>query len=58
MVYIAYGSICEMETQNLLAGDLGYIENANLDSIKDEIAEVERMLKGLIPSLRTKDSMT
>jgi four helix bundle protein len=25
-LYIAYGSICEMETQILLSGDLGYIE--------------------------------
>jgi len=26
-LYIAYGSICELETQILLAGDLGYIKS-------------------------------
>ncbi len=44
-LYIAYGSNCELETQILLSGDLGYIESAVLKGIKDEIEEVERMLK-------------
>ena len=38
-LYVAYGSQCELETQVLLAGDLG---------------DVERMLKGLIRSLEKK----
>ena len=29
-LYIAYGSNCEMETQILLSGDLGYIETDKL----------------------------
>jgi four helix bundle protein len=53
-LYIAYGSNCELETQMLLSGDLGYIENAKLEGIKDEIHEVERMLKALIKSLEDK----
>jgi four helix bundle protein len=53
-LYIAYGSNCELETQNLLSGDLGYIESALLKGIKDEIQEVERMLKALIKSLENK----
>ena len=32
MLYIAYGSVCELETQVLLAGDLGYID---IESIKE-----------------------
>ncbi len=44
-LYIAYGSNCELKTQILLSGDLGYIERALLKGIKDEIEEVERMLK-------------
>jgi four helix bundle protein len=28
MLYISYGSVCELETQILLAGDLDLIENA------------------------------
>ena len=53
-LYIAYGSNCELETQTLLCGDLGYIESAALDEIKAEIQAVERMLKALIKSLENK----
>jgi four helix bundle protein len=50
-LYIAYGSNCELETQILLAGDLGYIECERLNDIQESIGEVERMLKALIKSL-------
>jgi len=50
-LYIAYGSNCELETQILLAGDLGYIERERLNDIQETIGEVERMLKALIKSL-------
>ena len=53
-LYIAYGSNCELETQALLCGDLGYIESATLDEFKAEIQAVERMLKALIKSLENK----
>jgi four helix bundle protein len=53
-LYIAYGSNCELETQALLSGDLGYIEAAKLKKVQDEIGEVERMLKALIRSLESK----
>ncbi|MFC1840960.1 four helix bundle protein, partial [Thermodesulfobacteriota bacterium] len=32
-LYIAYGSNCELETQILLSGDLGYIENVEFKEI-------------------------
>ena len=53
-LYIAYGSNCELETWVLLSQDLGYINSALLKGIKDEIEEVERMLKALIKSLENK----
>jgi four helix bundle protein len=53
-LYIAYGSNCELETQILLSADLGYIENGIIDKIKDEIQQVERMLKALIKTLENK----
>ena len=37
MLYIAYGSVCELETQILLAGDLGLIEKSELSTIKKDI---------------------
>ena len=54
MLYIAYGSVCELETQILLAGDLGFIEKGELGTAKKHIAEIERMLKALIKSLDNK----
>ena len=39
----SYVSICEMETQILLAGDLGFIEKSEWGTIKKEVAEFESM---------------
>ena len=50
-LYIAYGSTCELETQTLLAGDLGYIKNDRIFELQSDIGEVERMLKTPIKSL-------
>ena len=50
MLYISYGSVCELETQLLLAGDLDLIEKSEMETIKNDIADVERMLKALIKS--------
>ena len=55
-LYIAYGSTCELETQTLLAGDLGYIKNDRIFELQSDIGEVERMLKVLIKSLENKHS--
>ncbi len=54
MLYISYGSVCELETQILLAGDLGFIEKDDRDPLSTDIDEVERMLKALIKSLENK----
>jgi len=53
-LYIAYGSNCELETQVLLSGDLGYIKGENLERLQKDVGDVERMLKGLIRSLTKK----
>jgi four helix bundle protein len=55
-LYVAYGSNCELETQILLSGDLGYIQCEELKKIHKDIEEVERMLKALIKSLQNKHS--
>jgi four helix bundle protein len=51
---IAYGSTCELETQLLLSGDLGYLDKENLSGLQRDIREVERMMKALIKSLENK----
>jgi len=53
-LYIAYGSYCELETQLMLAVDLGYIVEKGKDRILGLGKEVERMLKALINSLEKK----
>ncbi|MDH4205046.1 MAG: four helix bundle protein [Desulfobacteraceae bacterium] len=54
MLYISYGSVYELETQILLAGDLDLIEKGELGTLKKYMAEIERMLKALIKSLENK----
>ena len=54
MLYISYGSVCELETQILLAGDLNLIDKREWDVLKKDIAEIERMLKALIKSLENR----
>ena len=53
-LYIAYGSVCELETQTMLSGDLGYVGKEGFQILREEIGEVERMLKALIKSLENK----
>ena len=43
-----------LETQILLAGDLDLIEKGELGTLNEDIAEIERMLKALIKSLKNK----
>ena len=53
-LYSAYGSTCELETQILLSGDLGYLSQQGVEKAQEDIREVERMLKALIRSLESK----
>jgi len=53
-LYIAYGSTCELETQILLSGDLGYLNKESLSELQRDIGDIERMLKALIKSLENK----
>lgn len=53
-LYRAYGSNCELETQILLSGDLGYIKSDDLKNLQRDMGDIERMLKALITSLKTK----
>jgi four helix bundle protein len=53
-LYIAYGSVCELETQIMLPGDLGYLNGDQLSKLQKEVGGVERMLQALIKSLENK----
>jgi four helix bundle protein len=56
LLYIAYGSLCELETQIMLAGDLSYLDDRTFSKLIENLSEVERMLKALIQSLENKPS--
>jgi four helix bundle protein len=51
MLYISYGSVCALETQILLAWNLGFIEKGELGTAKKDLAEIETILKALIKFL-------
>jgi four helix bundle protein len=51
ILYIAYGSVCELDTQISLSGDLDYIQESLLEKCQKEISEVGIMLRALIRAL-------
>jgi four helix bundle protein len=52
-VSISYGSLCELETQLLIAEQLGYSNSESTDSLMDSIADVRRLSSGLLRSLQS-----
>ena len=48
----ARGSLIEMETQIVIAGDLGYLTEKNVAELMNCSGEVSRLLHGLIKSLQ------
>ena len=55
---IAYGSLCEVETQIILAFDLEYIDQQILSIRSEEIAELGHMINGLLRSLNDRLNST
>jgi four helix bundle protein len=53
-LYIAYGSICELQTQALLASKLCYLAERNAESLLQSIGDTERLAKALIRALERK----
>lgn len=50
-VSIAHGSLCELETELLLAKDIGIVPEPVVSEVLEAAAEVGRMLRGLHRSL-------
>lgn len=53
-LYIARGSLAELETQMTIGCDLGYITSQNWQNFQVQIAEVGKMLNGTITQLKQK----
>lgn len=49
-LYIALGSLAELETQMIIASRLGYLNT--LDSLLNDVKLIQRLLNGLIYSLK------
>ncbi len=49
---LAHGSLCEAETQLLIAYRLGYMVQPAIEPLLNQTAEVARLIRGLIKSLR------
>lgn len=49
-LYIALGSINELETQVIIAHEIGYLEN--IHDVRDKILEIKKMLNALITSIK------
>ena len=50
-VIIARGSACELETQTIIAQELGFLDAADADALLEQTREIIRMLNGLVRSL-------
>ncbi len=48
---IAHGSLCELETQLLLANRLGYLKKPCVDALLADASEVGRLILGLAKTL-------
>lgn len=51
-VQIAVGSVSETEYQLLLAHDLGYLNAVTHTDLQEQIAEIKRMMLGLLKKLK------
>ena len=51
-LYIAVGSLCELETQLIIAKDIGYLQD--IKSIEKDMVIIKKMLNSLITSLKAK----
>lgn len=55
-LYISYGSLCELETHIIIAKDLGYFDDIKYQLLEEGLSEIGKMLKGLIKSLKNKNT--
>ncbi len=53
-LYIARGSLKEVQYQVLLSKDLGYISKDTYDELKTDIHEIGKLLNGLINSVNSR----
>ncbi len=50
----ARGSVAELETQLIISHNLGFINKADVDHLLEQVAEVGRIINGLLTALKKK----
>jgi len=53
-LYISRGSLAELETQTIIAKELGYLTNDKLMKIQEHVNELRKMLHTIITKLKEK----
>ena len=53
-LYIALGSASELETQLIIAENLGFIDNDSNELLKSKLDSISRMLFGLIKNVKSR----
>ena len=51
-LYIALGSLCELETQIIIAKEIGYINT--IEKLEDNMTIIKKMINSMITSLKAK----
>jgi len=52
-LYLALGSLAELETQLIIANELNYVNREDLKGVGEKIVEIRKMTSGLISRLTT-----
>ena len=55
-LYIALGSASEVETQLIIAKELNFINDSDLNYLSNKLGKIKKMLNGLIKHLRDRDA--
>jgi len=54
-LYIALGSFSELETQVIVAKNIGYIKEIDFNQLTEKLADIGKLLVGLINSVKNKN---
>ena len=47
-LYLALGSLAELDTQVTIAGELGYATESDTEAMRERIVELRKMISGLL----------
>lgn len=51
-LYVALSSGAEIETQLIIARNLGYLDDSSFDELMNQLTSIQKMTQGLIKSIR------